>query len=93
MKIYVGNLPYSVTSGALSDMFGEYGDVGDATVINDRETGRSKGFGFVEMPNNSEADKAMKALSGTQIEGRTLTVNQARPREERPRDERSSRRW
>ena len=88
MKIYVGNMPYSVTSEDLSDMFKEYGDVGEATLIMDRETGRSKGFAFVEMRSNSEADRAIKALNGTQLDGRALTVNQARPREER-----SNRRW
>ena len=93
MKIYVGNMPYSVTSEDLSGMFKEYGDVEEATVIMDRETGRAKGFGFVDMPNNSDADRAIKGLNGTQIEGRALTVNQARPRESRPREDRSSRRW
>lgn len=93
MKIYVGNMPYSVTSEALSDMFKEYGGVDEATVIMDRETGRAKGFGFVDMPNNSDADRAIKGLNGTQLDGRALTVNQARPRESRPREDRSSRRW
>ena len=88
MKIYVGNMPYSVTSEDLSDMFKEYGDVGETTLIMDRETGRSKGFAFVEMRSNSEADRAIKGLNGTQLDGRALTVNQARPREER-----SNRRW
>ena len=92
MKIYVGNMPYTVTSEALSDMFKEHGGVEEATVIMDRDTGRSKGFGFVDMPNNSDADRAIKALNGTQLEGRALTVNQARPRENRPREDRSSRR-
>ena len=93
MKIYVGNMPYSVTSEDLSDMFKEYGDVAEATVIMDRESGRSKGFGFVEMRSNPDADRAMKALNGTQLDGRALMVNQARPRESRPREERSNRRW
>ena len=93
MKIYVGNLPYSVTSEDLSDMFKEYGDVEEATLIMDRETGRSKGFAFVEMKSNSDADRAIKGLNGTQLEGRALTVTQARPRESRPRQDRSSRRW
>ena len=93
MKIYVGNMPYTVTSEDLSDMFKEHGGVEEATVIMDRDTGRSKGFGFVEMQNNSDADRAIKALNGTQLEGRALTVNQARPRENRPREDRSSRRW
>ena len=93
MKIYVGNLPYTVTSEELSDMFKEHGGVEDVTIIMDRDTGRSKGFGFVEMPNNSDADRAIKSLNGTQVGGRALTVNQARPRENRPRDGGSSRRW
>ena len=96
MKIYVGNMPYSVHVRGrrqLSDMFKEYGDVGEATVIMDRETGRSKGFGFVEMQSNPDADRAMKALNGTQLDGRALMVNEARPRESRPRQERSNRRW
>ena len=93
MKIYVGNLPYTVTSEDLSDMFKEHGGVEDVTIIMDRETGQSKGFGFVDMPNNSDADRAIKSLNGTQVGGRALTVNQARPRENRPRDGGSSRRW
>ena len=86
-------MPYSVTNESLSDMFKEYGDVEEATIIMDRESGRSKGFGFVDMPNNSDADRAMKGLNGTQLGGRALVVNQARPRESRPRRERSSRQW
>ena len=85
MKIYVGNMPYSTTSEELGALFEEFGQVDDATVIMDRETGRSKGFGFVEMPNNSEADNAIKALNSTQLKGRMITVNQARPRGDRPR--------
>ena len=84
LKIYVGNMPYSTTSEQLSTLFGEYGHVQEATVIMDRETGRSKGFGFVDMPNNSEADQAIKALNATALNGRMLTVNQARPRGDRP---------
>ena len=83
MRIYVGNLPYSVMSEDLTELFGEHGNVSDATVVMDRESGRSKGFGFVEMQNNSEADRAIKALNGSAQQGRTLTVNQARPREDR----------
>ncbi len=85
MRIYIGNMPYSVSSEDLSELFGEYGHVQDATVIMDRETGRSKGFGFIEMPNNSEADRAIKELNSTQLQGRMITVNQARPRGDRPR--------
>ena len=85
MRIYIGNMPYGITSEDLSEMFGEYGHVQDATVIMDRETGRSKGFGFVEMPNNGEADRAIKELNSTQLQGRMITVNQARPRGDRMR--------
>ncbi len=92
MKIYVGNMPYSVTSDALSDMFSEYGDVDEATVIKDRDSGRSKGFGFVDMPSDADANRAIKGLNGTQLDNRALVVNQARPRENRPRQERSNRR-
>lgn len=85
MKIYIGNMPYSVTSEELEALFGAHGRVQDAQVITDRETGRSKGFGFIDMPDNSEADEAIKALNGTQLSGRQITVNQARPRRERTR--------
>lgn len=85
MKIYIGNMPYSITSEELEALFGEHGRVQDAQVITDRETGRSKGFGFIDMPDNSEADEAIKALNGTQLSGRQITVNQARPRRERTR--------
>lgn len=86
MKIYVGNMPYSVTSEELETLFEAHGRVQDAQVITDRETGRSKGFGFIDMPDNAEADEAIKALNGTQLQGRQLTVNQARPRRDRDRD-------
>ena len=79
--MYVGNLSYSVTEDELRSMFTEYGDVVSAKLIMDRETGRSKGFGFVEMSNNSEAQKAMEDLNGNTVDGRALTVNQARPRD------------
>ena len=90
MKIYIGNMPYNVTSEELAKMFEEHGRVQDAQVITDRETGRSKGFGFIDMPDNSEADEAIKALNATQLNGRQITVNQARPRRER---ERTTRRY
>lgn len=80
MKIYVGNLPYSVTDNDLRDAFAAYGSVESATVIVDKFSGQSKGFGFVEMANNSEADQAMKALNGTDFRGRTIKVNQAQPK-------------
>lgn len=85
MRIYVGNLPYSVTDEDLRDIFSEYGDLASAEVIKDKFSGQSKGFGFVDMPNNSEADAAIKALNETDMRGRKLTVNEARPRAERPR--------
>jgi len=85
MNIYVGNLPYSLTDSELQDMFSEFGAVSSAKVIMDRETQRAKGFGFVEMPSNDEANKAIEALNGADCKGRPLRVNEARPREERPR--------
>jgi len=82
-KLYVGNLTYGVTDSALEQMFAPFGTVQSAQVIMDRETGRSKGFGFVEMTNDAEAQAAITALSGKQVEGRSLTVNEAKPREDR----------
>lgn len=82
-KLYVGNLPYSVSDSDLSQMFEAHGDVQSAQVIMERETGRSKGFGFVEMGSDQEAQAAINALNGQEINGRALTVNEARPREER----------
>ena len=79
MRIYVGNLPYSSTSGSLRTEFEAYGTVGDATVLQDTETGRSRGFGFVEMSDADEAGKAIAGLNGKEWEGRALTVNEARP--------------
>jgi RNA recognition motif-containing protein len=84
MKLYVGNLTYGVTDAALEQMFAPHGTVKSAQVIMDRDTGRSKGFGFVEMTNDNEARAAIAALNGQQVEGRALTVNEARPRENRP---------
>jgi RNA recognition motif-containing protein len=84
-KLYVGNLSYNVDSSELEQLFGQYGTVSSAQIINDRDTGRSKGFGFVEMSNDDEATAAINALNGQQHGGRALTVNEARPREERPR--------
>jgi RNA recognition motif-containing protein len=83
-KLYVGNLSYGVDSSALEQMFAEFGQVQSAQVISDRETGRSKGFGFVEMSSDQEAEAAIAAMNGKQHEGRALTVNEARPREDRP---------
>jgi RNA recognition motif-containing protein len=82
MKLYVGNLTYGVTDGDLSKMFEAFGAVQSAQVIMDRDTGRSKGFGFVEMQNEQECRAAMAALNGKEVEGRALTVNEARPKTE-----------
>ncbi len=82
-KLYVGNLGYGVTNADLEQMFTPHGTVQSAQVIMDRDTGRSKGFGFVEMSSDQEAQAAIAALSGQQVDGRALTVNEARPREER----------
>lgn len=83
-KIYVGGLPYSTTDGQLEEIFATHGAVESARVITDKFTGRSRGFGFVEMGSDDEAQKAIDTLNGTEIEGRTLTVNEARPQERRP---------
>jgi RNA recognition motif-containing protein len=83
MKLYVGNLSYEVTNSSLEEMFQGHGSVRSAQVIMDRDTGRSKGFGFVEMTNDQEAQAAMTALNGQQVNGRSLTVNEAKPREDR----------
>jgi RNA recognition motif-containing protein len=80
-KLYVGNLAYSVTDSSLQQMCGAFGTVQSAQVIMDRDTGRSKGFGFVEMGTDQEAQAAITGLNGKEIEGRTLTVNEARPKE------------
>ena len=80
MRIYVGNLPYSSTSGSLRTEFEAFGTVGDATVLQDQDTGRSRGFGFVEMADAEEAAKAIAALNGKDQGGRPLTVNEAKPR-------------
>jgi RNA recognition motif-containing protein len=82
-KLYCGNLGYNVSSADLEQMFGEFGAVKSAEVINDRDTGRSKGFGFVEMNSDQEAQAAIEGLNMKERDGRTLTVNEARPREER----------
>jgi RNA recognition motif-containing protein len=77
MKIYVGSLPYRVNGDDLKQIFEEYGEVASATVISDKYTGRSKGFGFVEMGNDDEAKNAIEQLNGAEVEGRTIVVNQA----------------
>jgi RNA recognition motif-containing protein len=84
-RIYVGGLPYSVTEEDLENLFSASGTVTSVSVVTDRYTGQAKGFGFVEMASDAEADAAINALNGTMMGGRTLTVNEARPREERPR--------
>ncbi len=83
MNIYVGNLPYSYTSSSLESLFTSYGEVSSAQVIMDRSTGRSRGFGFVEMADDAAGREAIEALDGSDIDGRRLTVNEARPRQER----------
>lgn len=81
MKIYVGNIPFSTTEDSLSAEFGAFGEVEDVALITDRETGRPRGFAFVTMANDEEARKAIESLNGTEVGGRTITVNEARPRE------------
>jgi RNA recognition motif-containing protein len=82
-KLYVGSLPYSTTEQQLSDLFAQHGSVQSAKVITDRFTGQSRGFGFVEMATDEEAQKAISALNGADLGGRTLVVNEARPQEKR----------
>ena len=82
-KIYVGGLPYATTDTQLQEIFSAHGTVESARVITDKFTGRSRGFGFVEMSSNDEAQKAIQALNGTDLDGRSLTVNEARPQEKR----------
>jgi len=84
MNIYVGNLAYGVTQDELSEAFAAFGQVEAVNLITDKFTGESKGFGFVEMPNNAEADTAIKALNEQQLKGRAMRVNQAKPRSDRP---------
>ena len=81
VRIYVGNLPYATGSQELSELFSQYGHVAQANVIMDRENGRSKGFGFVDMPNSDEASTAIEELNSSRLSGRTLRVSQAHPRE------------
>ena len=84
-KLYVGNLAFSVTDKDLREMFAPYGAVENATLVTDRDTGRSRGFGFVEMTNANEADKAIVALNGTDLGGRSLIINEAKPKPEHSR--------
>ncbi len=90
MKLFVGNLDFQTRDEELRSAFTVYGSVASAIVITDRDTGRSRGFGFVEMPNQTEAQAAIRGLNGSQLSGRVLTVNEARQRTERPV---ASRRW
>ena len=85
MKLYVGNLSFNTTENDLQDAFERFGTVSDSTVMMDRTTGRSRGFGFVTMGSAAEGQAAIDGLHGQQLDGRTLTVNEARPRDERPR--------
>lgn len=85
INIYVGNLPYRTTDDDLREAFAAFGEVASAKIIMDRDTGRSKGFGFVEMPNKDEGEAAIDALNGQDFGGRAAKVNEARPREQRPR--------
>jgi cold-inducible RNA-binding protein len=85
MKLYVGNLSYETSENDLRDTFSQYGEVASAKIIMDRDTGRSKGFGFVEFNDDDAARKAMSALNGTDFKGRNLTVNEARPQTDRAR--------
>jgi len=83
-NLYVGNLPHSTTEAELRNVFEPHGAVEKVTLVTDRETGRSRGFGFVEMTNATEADNAIAALNGTDLGGRTLTINEAKPKTDRP---------
>lgn len=84
MKLYVGNLPYNTSEDDLKELFSPHGTVENVALISDRETGRSKGFGFVEFPNDDEAKAAIDALNGQDFSGRSLVVNEARPKADRP---------
>jgi cold-inducible RNA-binding protein len=83
-KLFVGSLPFALKEDALKDLFSQVGTVESAIIITDKMTGRSKGFGFVEMSSEEEAKKAVETLNGSDVEGRNIVVNEARPREERP---------
>ncbi len=84
-KLFVGGLPFATTDDELNELFAAHGTVASAVVVKDRDTGRSKGFGFVEFENDNEGKAAEQALNGSDLGGRSITVNEARPREERPR--------
>ena len=93
MKIYVGNLPFDASQDDVRELFSEHGQVDDVTLITDRETGRPRGFGFVEMPDSSAASNALSALNGKEFGGRSLTVNEAKPRVDRGGGGGGGRRW
>ena len=84
MNIYVGNLPYTIKEDELRGVFADHGEVATVNIITDKFSGQSKGFGFVEMPNQAEAEEAIGTLNESDVKGRNIKVNQARPREERP---------
>ncbi len=85
MNIYVGNLSYKMTDEDLEKLFKTFGSVSESKIVTDRESGRSKGFGFVEMPNQAEGDEAIRQLDGKEIDGRNIKVNVAKPKEDKPR--------
>jgi RNA recognition motif-containing protein len=91
LNIYVGNLAYGVTENDLEQAFSQFGELAGVNIVKDKFTGQSKGFGFVEMPNNSEADTAIKALNGNDMKGRNIKVNQANPRGKRDKKRRPPR--
>ncbi len=91
MNVYVGNLPYGMTDDELRALFQEFGEVSRAQIVIDKPTGRSKGFGFVEMPDNAQAEESIKSLNDKMVKGRNIKVNQARPREDRGGEKRSFR--
>lgn len=93
MNIYVGQLPYNVDESELRELFSEFGEIASVNLIMDRFSGRSKGFGFVDMPNNSEADKAIKALNKSMLKGREIKVNQVQPQRRNKRTSRRFRRY
>lgn len=85
MNIFVAGLNYKISEAELGDLFAEYGEIASVKIVSDRETGRSKGYGFVEMPDDEAGNKAIEALNGVEIDGRAIAVSVARPREEAPR--------
>jgi RNA recognition motif-containing protein len=91
MNIYIGQLPYSVNEAELTELFAEYGEIASVNLIMDRFSGRPKGFGFIDMPNNSEADTAIKALNRSMFKGREIKVNQVQPQKKNKRSRRRAR--